>query len=518
MKEKKVLEKPADSGVSRRQFLKYGMGGMATLVVGSSMPWIMEDPAYAAVQVQTINFRITDAMKEMVTHNIGNPDIFDAGGNLVIPAVPGNDARCYHWIYKEDHFPAECPGPNIFTTKGDTVKVVITNELDEPHSIRIRGMFNSGPVLPGQTVVKKFTATKAGSHLYFDDLNAPVNRMMGLHGAFIVMPRKPALGHKFTPYSALAVTPRVQKLFDHLGTAEHWPGLSWQEGDPLTDTPAFRQYVWVLHEANPILFAEVGNAAPGTGARVPATFIERFVNDPYADTFNTGVVNRKAHFFTINGQSGHFAHSNPFICPHNRVGEPCIIRVVNAGLHTHSLHIHANHVYLISFEGVVQKNLWWVDTSTAHPLGGFEWLVPYMRPPDIPNLRGIGRADTPKVSSAGQVNGINPTSGPHPVWPPTDEINTFIPAVGQRIVFAQDGVTPIDLAVQLSPLCYPMHSHSEATQGAQGGNYNCGMISGINFIGDRNTPGSFPNGTFPNAPTVHGPNATGPAAGPEGGV
>jgi hypothetical protein len=31
-----------------------------------------------------------------------------------------------------------------------------------------------------------------------------------------------------------------------------------------------------------------------------------------------------------------------------------------------------------------------------------------------------------------------------------------------------------------------MHDHSEPSQTSQGGNYNCGLISGVYFIGDRN--------------------------------
>ena len=54
--------------MKRRDFIKYGVGGIATLVVGTKMPWVMDNPAYAAVQTQTLNFTITDAVKEMVTH------------------------------------------------------------------------------------------------------------------------------------------------------------------------------------------------------------------------------------------------------------------------------------------------------------------------------------------------------------------------------------------------------------------------------------------------------------------
>jgi hypothetical protein len=131
---------------------------------------------------------------------------------------------------------------------------------------------------------------------------------------------------------------------------------------------------------------------------------------------------------------------------------------------------------------------------TNRPLNGFDWLVPYMRPPDVPNIRGIGRADTP----------LTLASGLGTTWPPFQELNTFIPPLGTK-------AGAIEISVQLSPLCYPMHSHTEASQTSQGGNYNCGLISGINFTGDRNTAGGVT--TFPNFPVIQGPDKTGPAAG-----
>jgi hypothetical protein len=65
-----------------------------------------------------------------------------------------------------------------------------------------------------------------------------------------------------------------------------------------------------------------------------------------------------------------------------------------------------------------------------------------------------------------------------------------------------------------------MHDHSEPTQTAQGGNYTLGMISGLNFIGDRNRDGKLPGGviTFGHAPEIFGPDHTvsvQPPAGPE---
>ena len=255
--------------MKRRDFIKYGVGGIATLVVGTKMPWVMDNPAYAAVQTQTLNFTITDAVKEMVTHE---------------PAV--NIATCYFWIYKSNapNFPADCPGPQIYTTVGDIINISITNALDENHAFFIPGMYNSGPIAPGATVTGTFRAKRAGSYLYYDNLNAPVNRVMGLHGAFIVMPprlqgTRAGGSHRMTPYDL--PTPNVQKLFDDFGRAPWWPGLAWEQGDPAANppTPPFRQYVWLNHQASPLLFEEVGNFTPGLDFPA-ATFMDDFISRP----------------------------------------------------------------------------------------------------------------------------------------------------------------------------------------------------------------------------------------------
>ena len=525
--------------MDRRKFIKLGMGGMAALVVGSGMDWVYDDPAYAAKAAGLVlNFHITDALKDMVTHN------------------SVNSAQCYFWVFKEDRLPAECPGPIIFTTTGATMTINVTNDLDEPHAFSIPALgFTTGPIAVGAKVTKKLKARQAGTFLYYDDMNAPVNRVMGLHGALIVMPKKAARGHKMTPFDRPG--PNVQKLFDDLGTAPWWPGLAWHEGDTATDTPPFRQNIWVMHQASPNLFAAVGDKTPisfttegGTvfsnaNPRDPHVFTEAFLHDrfnPVHDPANPQNSNFIAQYFTISGVSGHFAHNSPWTCPYSRVGEPYLIRLLNAGMWLHSTHIHANHVFVLShnhatdvFPGSLDNPIW-VDVYTANPLDTYEWLIPYMRPPDVPNDLGIGRDDLEKsldvtnsaVALAGY--GIANPAGPLPflpadipaataqlTWPPEQEMQMFIPNVGSRMVLAQDGVTPIDAAVRLSPICFPMHDHSEPSQVAQGGNYNCGLISGIVFTGDRKggRPGEVakvltfadrPTTGDPGIPIAHGPD------------
>ena len=59
----------------------------------------------------------------------------------------------------------------------------------------------------------------------------------------------------------------------------------------------------------------------------------------------------------IGGQSGHFAHNFPELCPNGYVGEPGIVRILNAGLWTHSMHLHCNHIYILCVNNVVRDNL-----------------------------------------------------------------------------------------------------------------------------------------------------------------
>ncbi|MBI2851483.1 MAG: multicopper oxidase domain-containing protein [Chloroflexi bacterium] len=452
--------------INRRDFLKYSLGGVAVLVVGSKLTWLPKNQAFAVTQ--TLNFHITDAIKEMHTHETG---LLDDGTKV----GDGHEALCYFWLYKSvsPDLPAENPGPTIMATRGDTISISITNDLDEPHAFYIPGMFDSGPINPGQTKVGSFTAATAGAHLYYDNLNSPVNRVMGLHGAFIVLPAEGdrTAGHKLTPYGGLAADHPVQKLYDDFGSSAHYPGLAWEEGDEATYTPPFRHYLWLLNEASPVLFAEVGSLSAGEVYNAQQ-FMDRFLRDPFSPNPNNS---RRPQYFLISGQSGHFAHNNCYVTPMGRVGEPAVVHILNAGLWLHSMHLHANHMYITSVNGVVQTNPIWVDVYNVHPMDRVDYTIPFMRPPDVPNQRGIGYPDTPKTT----VNGA-------PCWPPTEECNVHIPGIGEDVAKDRFG-NNIDLTQRLSPLCYPMHDHAEPSQTTQGGNYNTALISGIYFTGDRNT-------------------------------
>ncbi|OGU12980.1 MAG: hypothetical protein A2075_08825 [Geobacteraceae bacterium GWC2_58_44] len=458
--------------MKRRDFLKLSATGVATIILSSKLPGLGVTNAYAADQ--TLEVFITDALKDMVTHN----EI--------------NTAQCYFWIYRMKangvDVPPDCPGPTIMALKGDTIQIKIKNELDEDHSFFIPGLFDSGVIPAGQTYEGTLTASVSGSHLYYDRLNAPVNRVMGLHGALVVRPTAPApgLNNKITPYDNPST--HVQSLFNEFGSSDCWPGLAWEQagaGTPPTAdenayltgnsyAPPFRTYVWLTHQASPRLFAEVGDYTAGLD--YPAQqFVEKFLRSPFSATRQ----NYNPEYFTINGQSGFFSHFSPSITPMGRIGEPCVVHILNAGLWTHSMHLHANHFFVTGLNGVSNENPIWVDVYTVKPMDRIDYTIPFMRPPSIPCARSIGMPDAPLL-----------TAGGNPVYPPVQEFDVYMPALGTT-AFAENGVTPVELGQRMSPLCYPMHDHSEPSQTAQGGNYNCGLISGMYVLGDRNTPGQM---------------------------
>ena len=277
------------------------------------------------------------------------------------------------------------PGPILWAVEGEQVEIAVKNTLPAPHSFTIPGVVDSGPIAPGASVVVRFAAPLAASYLYIDIVGAPVGRVMGLQGAFIVMP---ASGN--SPYAP--PSPAVRLLFDDLGDPAQLGGDPW---DPA------RQYIWLFNDVDPRLAARVA-AGQQFG---PAAFVSQFA----------------PRYFTINGQSGFFAAEAVGTEIHGRIGQPALIRTMNAGMATHSPHIHGNHVYVLSDDGVPNENVPHRDTWRLAPLGRRDVLLPFSIPPDA-----------------------------YP-WPPSDPINF--------------------------PMRYPMHCHTEMSQTAGGGSYPQGAIT-----------------------------------------
>jgi FtsP/CotA-like multicopper oxidase with cupredoxin domain len=380
--------------MKRRDFIKYAAGGLSALAVSNGLPWFFKDEAFAQVaRGQTINLNITDAIVEMVDLQ-----------------------QVYHWRYKIDNDPLlSVTGPVIRVARRERITLNITNSLDEPHAFFIPGVVDSGPIAPGETRQLRFRAPASGTYLYYDNLNGPVNRVLGLHGAFIVHPRR-FRRRNATPYDR--PTPAVRQLFTDLGSAEHFPGEQWRPD---------RERIWLFSDCDPRW-----NAIAEAGGSIDANaFMEDYV----------------PKYFTINGHSGFFASHDPATYPSAMIGQPFLIRLLQAGNSTQAPHNHGNHIYVLARNGVVERNVFYLDTTTLIPLDREDWLLPYIMPVDIP------------------------VNAP---WPPIQEMSFIRGDVGNP--------------VSLRPLEWPMHSHLESSQPAAGGNYPLGLVTHWEVTGDARNP------------------------------
>jgi len=93
------------------------------------------------------------------------------------------------------------PGPTIRVTEGDTVRVTLTNELDQDTTVHWHGLhvpismdgtppFSQAPIGPGQTFVYEFIASHAGTFMYHPHVNSVEQIDNGLYGLFIIDPQR----------------------------------------------------------------------------------------------------------------------------------------------------------------------------------------------------------------------------------------------------------------------------------------------------------------------------------------
>lgn len=235
--------------------------------------------------------------------------------------------------YSSDSNSLNTPGQHLIVQEGDVINVTVVNTLGTDHSFVIDGVIDSGLIAAGSSETITFTAPKSGTYLYYDNSNMPYSRLVGLHGALAVMPEGSS-----------------DELF--------------------SGSPRFvQQYSWITNDIDPAWHVDISNG------RIPSTaFVPRY--------------------FTINGKSmrvpGHPDYTNPDIdsgyAPENRlegsVGDRTLVRMQNAGLCTHSMHFHANHVEVLAVNNQ-PRDVWLKDTvRLPNKMGSVDVIYPFSSPPD----------------------------------------------------------------------------------------------------------------------------------------
>lgn len=422
----------------RRQFIQYGLAGTAVAGAAGLVPDFLKRRVHAQAATQ-FALSIEEVLVPIFPEK---PAIYMWAFRSLAPTGPTYHA---HDLVGASDLPP-VPGPvlvvregtqailtihNNKTTRGDDHAFAISRQpvpatpgvlpepLPEPGLIQVEG---PGRIPPGESGTYTITVGAAGTYLYFDPLNNPVNRIMGLHGAFIVLPTAGT-----TPYSLHRTRPAIRALFDDLDSSPLFakPGA---DGEPNPETPGGawemlnpkRNFIWLFNQIDEVHVNNVLQAgqivSPGFVTQVRDTFLPRY--------------------FTINGKVGFASAHATETTPHGHIGEPVLIRSLNAGLMLHSPHIHGNHVFeLINqlppntpfFD--VADNVIELDTWELGPLVVKDVLHAYRKPPDI-----------------------------FP-WPPSPE------------QFGLEGMS------------FPMHCHTEISQTAAGGNYPQGAIADWVLLG-----------------------------------
>ncbi|MFQ5449246.1 MAG: multicopper oxidase domain-containing protein [Nitrospinaceae bacterium] len=93
------------------------------------------------------------------------------------------------------------PGPTIEATEGETIRIILKNELPEPTSIHWHGLevpnkqdgsggVTEGVTLPGETHVYEFTLYQSGTFMYHTGFNVMKQDGLGLGGLVVIHPRE----------------------------------------------------------------------------------------------------------------------------------------------------------------------------------------------------------------------------------------------------------------------------------------------------------------------------------------
>jgi FtsP/CotA-like multicopper oxidase with cupredoxin domain len=248
-----------------------------------------------------------------------NYTIYITPGDWTINGAGGATLKV--WTYSDVSGVAKVPAPVLTGVEGDTFNVTVYNGNTINHNFLIKGLTtDTTAIAPGATKTYTFTAssTSAGTYLYYDTLNSNINREMGMYGMLWIGPAD--------------------------GSAKAW-----------SNGPAYSfQRLWVTSDMDKPRWNDVA----GTGG-----------------TVSTGTY--KPNYFMINGLGGFDAmHDMGRTMIDGSVGQTALVRIVNPGQFSYSLHFHMNHFSLLTVNGVRQSSPYTkLDVVNIPPLGTADLLL-----------------------------------------------------------------------------------------------------------------------------------------------
>ncbi len=295
--------------MKRRDFLGLGGAGLASAIAGTSGLIAWSGRATAATVSKT--FYVTDG---------------------TITQIDGT--AVYFRGYSSDAASLNVPGEPMIVMQGDTVEITLINTLSTAHNFVIDGMADSGTVAAGQSKTFSFTAGDPGTYMFYDNMNSNYNQLLGLHGAFAVMPVN--------------------------STNELYAG----------SRTFVKQQFWLFHDIDPTWNDRLSQGLTPNTAYVP-------------------------RYFTVNGLSGRPPGAPgskdpavdsmiaPGIALHGSIGDRTLVRILNAGKADQSVHVHGNHMEWLSENGKIRPDVWEKDILYLDKnRGTLDMIYPFDVPPD----------------------------------------------------------------------------------------------------------------------------------------
>ena len=248
----------------------------------------------------------------------------------------------YFKSYGDSATTLSLPASSLICQEGDTLNITVINRLLKTHNFVIGGLkagdpplASTGNIASGATGTITYTIPtgKAGSYMFYDNVTS-YNRFLGLHGGLAIMPA----GSSTTAYSG---------------------------------SPTFKkQLFWVFNDIDPAL-----HKAVQLNTAIPTKFIPRY--------------------FTINGLTslppGAPGYADPALNalydPRSKlkgyIGDRTLVRMLNAGMCSHSMHVHANHMEWLTNNGTVRSSVWLKDVLyMRNNMGKNDAIYPFKAPPD----------------------------------------------------------------------------------------------------------------------------------------
>jgi len=235
------------------------------------------------------------------------------------------------------------PGPTIRVTEDDRIRVIVTNETsDGEHTLHIHGQFKpmtmdgvpflgQKPIKKGESYTYEFTVRDIGTSWYHCHVDSAHHVDMGMHGAFIVEPKKEKLAYDR----------------EYVMILDEWPTKHVHvHSDPEPADGHDEHGVMTLHDDSPPMHDSAAE--------------KKKKRDWYPETYPA----RQEIYdgFTINGRA--FPFTEPVIV---KKGEKVRIRFINVGYQQHFMHTHSHRFTVVTRDGSYVNEPQKVDTIGVGP-------------------------------------------------------------------------------------------------------------------------------------------------------